>query len=215
MNDFLGTGAHEVVKIILCGAAGSGKSSLLRSFKGEPFEPSYSATIGVDFEIKAVSIPGLDRPVTLQVWDTAGHERFKTITTSYYRNADGVLLVYDMTTPDTFRTLDSWLSDIRAYSKENVGILLCGNKADLPRPRAVEYKEGKTYAEKHGLGYVETSAATGSNVDSAFTKVAAAAIKRKHELAAAAAGKKENPAATPSGIALSQKADAPQGSCCS
>jgi len=173
-----GPGVSDLVlKIILVGDSGVGKSCLLKSFMGDPFKGDYTSTIGVDFEIKPVVIE--NKTVNLQIWDTAGQERFRTITTSYYRSADAILLVFDLTDDKTFRNLEAWMEDVRLYAQRNVEIMLIGNKVDLQQERIVEYKEAKAYADKNNFQYLETSAKKKMNVDKAFHKLAQSVVSSK------------------------------------
>ena len=113
-----------------------------------------------------------DKQVKLQIWDTAGQESFRSITRSYYRGAAGALLVYDITRRDTFQHLTRWLEEARQHSQSNMVIMLIGNKNDLEHRRAVSTEEGKTFAEQHGLIFLETSAKTAYNVEKAFINTA-------------------------------------------
>lgn len=109
-----------------------------------------------------------DKQIKLQIWDTAGQESFRSITRSYYRGAAGALLVYDITRRDTFKHLGRWLEEARQHSQSNMVIMLIGNKNDLEHRRAVSTEEGKAFADKHGLIFMETSAKTAYNVEQAF-----------------------------------------------
>jgi len=166
-----------VLKVIMVGDSGVGKSCLLKSFMGDPFEQGYTSTIGVDFEIKPVIIDG--KTVNLQIWDTAGQERFRTITTSYYRSADAILLVFDVTEKSSFKNLEVWMEDIRSYAKPNVDIMLIGNKIDVDKPRAVDFQTAKQYADDNHFLYIETSAKKLVNVEKAFLSLTAAAVSRR------------------------------------
>ena len=110
--------------------------------------------------------------IQLQIWDTAGQESFRSITRSYYRGAAGALLVYDITRRDTFKHLTRWLEEARQHSQSNMVIMLIGNKNDLEHRRAVSTEEGKAFADKHGLIFMETSAKTAYNVEQAFINTA-------------------------------------------
>ena len=110
--------------------------------------------------------------IQLQIWDTAGQESFRSITRSYYRGAAGALLVYDITRRDTFKHLGRWLEEARQHSQSNMVIMLIGNKNDLEHRRAVSTEEGKAFADKHGLIFMETSAKTAYNVEQAFINTA-------------------------------------------
>lgn len=159
-----------VFKILLIGDSGVGKSSLMLNFTDECFTETYISTIGVDFKIRTLEVDS--KTVRLQIWDTAGQERFKTITTAYYRNANGILIVYDITDNDSFKNVSKWLEDIDHYSNEKVYKVLVGNKADLQPKRAVDYAEAKNFADTHNISFMETSAKTSNNVEQLFATLA-------------------------------------------
>jgi len=154
-------------KILLIGDSGVGKSCLLLRFADDNFfAESYISTIGVDFKIKTVEIDGIT--VKLQIWDTTGQERFRTITSSYYRGAHGILVVYDTTDVTSFSNLKQWLGEISRYACESVDKCILGNKCDLKEQRTVEYSTGKEFADSYDIPFLETSAKTGVNVENAF-----------------------------------------------
>ncbi|XP_062603440.1 ras-related protein Rab-1A-like [Saccostrea cucullata] len=159
-----------VFKILLIGDSGVGKSSLMLKFTDESFTETYISTIGVDFKIRTLEIDG--KTVRLQIWDTAGQERFKTITTAYYRNADGILVVYDITDKESFQNVSKWLEDVENYSNKRVYKVLVGNKADLQPKRVVNYTEAKNFADQHNIPVIETSAKTSNNVEQLFESMA-------------------------------------------
>ena len=156
---------------------GVGKSCLLLQFTDKRFQPVHDLTIGVEFGARMITL-GEDSStepntqVKLQIWDTAGQESFRSITRSYYRGAAGALLVYDITRRDTFQHLGRWLEEAKQHAHENMVILLIGNKNDLEHRRAVTTAEGQAFADQHGLLFLETSAKTAYNVESAFLKTA-------------------------------------------
>ena len=147
-----------------------GKSCLLLQFTDKRFQPVHDLTIGVEFGSRTVNVNG--QQVKLQIWDTAGQEKFRSITRSYYRGAVGALLVYDITRRETFDHLTTWLEDCKKYSTQDITIMLIGNKADLENSRVVSTEEGKAFAEKNGIFFYETSSKTAQNVDEAFINVA-------------------------------------------
>ncbi|KAF2542262.1 hypothetical protein F2Q68_00030429 [Brassica cretica] len=155
---------------------GVGKSCLLLQFTDKRFQPVHDLTIGVEFGARMITID--NKPLKLQIWDTAGQESFRSITRSYYRGAAGALLVYDITRRETFNHLASWLEDARQHANANMTIMLIGNKCDLAHRRAVTTEEGEQFAKEHGLIFMEASAKTAQNVEEAFIKTAATIYKK-------------------------------------
>jgi len=194
MNNF-NPEVEMILKIIMVGDSGVGKSCLLKSFMGEEveFDRSFPSTIGVDFEIKPISltIPGTNntngstqnKMINLQIWDTAGQERFRTITTSYYRSSDAIMLVFDVSDETSFRNLGAWLQDVRLYARDKVSIMLLANKADLVDKRVIDFKAAKEFADANNLMYMETSAKADINVDKSFNKLATVAYQQKQQIA--------------------------------
>jgi len=194
MNSF-NPEVEMILKIIMVGDSGVGKSCLLKSFMGEEveFDRSFPSTIGVDFEIKPISltIPGTNttngptqnKMINLQIWDTAGQERFRTITTSYYRSSDAIMLVFDVSDETSFRNLSAWLQDVRLYARDKVSIMLLANKADLVDKRVIDFKAAKEFADANNLMYMETSAKADINVDKSFNKLATVAYQQKQQIA--------------------------------
>jgi Ras-related protein Rab-1A len=156
-------------KVIVVGDSGVGKSCLLLRFADNMFTETHMSTIGIDFKIRTLNIDG--KPVKLQIWDTAGQERFRTVNSSYYRGADGIVMVYDITEPKTFQNLKHWMEDINAYAtKTRVAKILIGNKCE--QPRAVAYTTAKQFAGEIGVPYFETSAKKNVNVHKIFESLA-------------------------------------------
>ncbi|KAG7481126.1 hypothetical protein MATL_G00063510 [Megalops atlanticus] len=177
--------SDKAYKIVLAGDAAVGKSSfLLRLCKNE-FRGNSSATLGVDFQMKTLVVDG--EPTVLQLWDTAGQERFRSIAKSYFRRADGVLLLYDVTCEKSFLNVREWVDMIEDVSQEDIPIMLVGNKVDL-RQQALE--DGiecvpTSYGEKLAMAYnslfCETSAKDGSNVIEAVLHLAREVTKQINE----------------------------------
>ncbi|XP_049851799.1 ras-related protein Rab-2B-like [Schistocerca gregaria] len=155
-------------KYIIVGDTAVGKSCLLMQFTDKRFQPMHDLTIGVEFGSRTIMID--NKRVKLQIWDTAGQEKFRSITRSYYRGASGALLVYDITRRETFEHLSSWLEDCRKCSSNNTVIVLVGNKCDLEPDRQVTREEGENFAKKNNLEFIETSAKTAENVEEAFVR---------------------------------------------
>lgn len=169
-----------LVKLLLIGDSGVGKSCLLLRFTDDSFTTSFITTIGIDFKIRIFELDG--KRIKLQIWDTAGQERFRTITTAYYRNAMGILLVYDVTDESSFNNIRNWIKNIEQHASDNVNKILVGNKADMDQSkRAVSTERGQALADEYGIKFFETSAKTNINVEQAFFSIAKDIMKRLSE----------------------------------
>ncbi|CAM8910429.1 hypothetical protein QQ045_033137 [Rhodiola kirilowii] len=160
-----------LIKLLLIGDSGVGKSCLLLRFSDDSFTTSFITTIGIDFKIRTVELDG--KRIKLQIWDTAGQERFRTITTAYYRGAMGILLVYDVTDESSFNNIKNWIRNIEQHASDNVNKILVGNKADMDESkRAVPTAKGQALADEYGIKFFETSAKTNMNVEQVFFSIA-------------------------------------------
>nr|XP_011441467.2 ras-related protein Rab-37 isoform X3 [Crassostrea gigas] len=158
-------------KVMLIGDSGVGKTCLLVRFKDGAFlSGSFISTVGIDFRNKVVDVEGTK--VKLQIWDTAGQERFRSITRAYYRDANALLLLYDVSNKASFDNIRAWLGEINEYAQEDVVIMLLGNKADMTSERVIRTEDGERLANEYNVAFMETSAKTGMNVDLAFMAVA-------------------------------------------
>ncbi len=168
-------GLDHVLKILMIGDAGVGKSSILQQFTDGYFSDQQQSTIGVDFKVKMMTVTGPDeRPkrVKVTIWDTAGQERFRTLTSSYYRGAQGIILVYDVSRRDTFESLHMWLQEVEQFSMgggKDVVKLLVGNKID--QERIVDRAMASEWAEEKGMLFMEASAKTKEGIAQVFTEV--------------------------------------------
>uniref|UniRef100_A0A1A8JL70 RAB4B, member RAS oncogene family n=1 Tax=Nothobranchius kuhntae TaxID=321403 RepID=A0A1A8JL70_NOTKU len=157
-------------KLLIIGNSSVGKTSFLFRYADDAFTSAFVSTVGIDFKVKTVYKN--DKRIKLQIWDTAGQERFRSVTRSYYRGAAGALLVYDITSRETYNTLTNWLTDARTLASPNIVIILCGNKKDLDADREVTFLEASRFAQENELMFLETSALTGENVEEGFLKCA-------------------------------------------
>nr|XP_009862377.1 ras-related protein rab7-like [Ciona intestinalis]XP_026691338.1 ras-related protein rab7-like [Ciona intestinalis] len=172
-----------LLKVIILGDSGVGKTSLMNQYVNKKFSNQYKATIGADFLTKEVMVD--DRLVTMQIWDTAGQERFQSLGVAFYRGADCCVLVYDVTMPNTFKTLDSWRDEflIQASPRdpENFPFVVIGNKIDLEN-RVVSYKRAQGWCHsKNDIPYFECSAKDNINVEQAFQTVAKQALMQESD----------------------------------
>ncbi|KAJ7333856.1 Ras- protein Rab-35 [Desmophyllum pertusum] len=168
----------HLFKLLIIGDSGVGKSSLLLRFADNMFSGSYITTIGVDFKIRKINADG--EMVKLQIWDTAGQERFRTITSTYYRGTHGVIVVYDVTSADTFVNVKRWLHEIDQNCDDVVRILV-GNKDDDPERKVVEKDDAMKFAEQMGIQVFETSAKDNKNVEEVFNAITSMVLRQKKE----------------------------------
>ncbi|XP_055337332.1 ras-related protein Rab-18-B-like isoform X1 [Paramacrobiotus metropolitanus] len=214
------------LKLLIIGESGVGKSSLLLRFTDDTFDPELAATIGVDFKVKSLNANG--NVVKLAIWvngcrelvesylellligfclqDTAGQERFRTLTPSYYRGAQGVILVYDVTSKSSFQKLEMWLGEVDSYAnKPGMVKMLVANKIDQRTERVITREDGLKFARKHSMLFIECSARTADGVVTAFEELVEKILQTP--------GLWEQNIAK--GINLSEKAetDAPSGGC--
>jgi Ras-related protein Rab-1A len=168
-------------KLVLVGDSGVGKSCLLIRFTDNNFSTSLISTIGVDFRYRTMSIGG--KLVKLQIWDTAGQEAFRALTHTYYRQADGILMVYDATNRKSFANIRGWWDDVEKYASQSPSpvTILVGNKADVHEERQVPARTADLLAMELGLPFVETSAKTAENVHTTFAFVAQELMKTRDE----------------------------------
>ncbi|KAG5317401.1 RB27A protein, partial [Pseudoatta argentina] len=160
-----------LVKFLALGNSGVGKTSFLYQYTDGTFNSRFISTVGIDFKEKRVIYQtenGRSQRVHLQLWDTAGQERFRSLTTAFYRDSMGFLLIFDLTNESSFLEVRNWLEQLRTHAYcDDPDIILCGNKSDLEDKRVVSEHKARDLAERHGLVYLETSAATGQNVERA------------------------------------------------
>eukprot|EP01029_Cantina_marsupialis_P027993 TRINITY_DN774281_c0_g1_i1.p1 TRINITY_DN774281_c0_g1~~TRINITY_DN774281_c0_g1_i1.p1 ORF type:complete len:202 (+),score=52.48 TRINITY_DN774281_c0_g1_i1:76-681(+) len=182
-----GADYDHLFKLLLIGDSAVGKSCLLVRFAEDTYTENFISTIGVDFKIRTLELD--DKVVKLQIWDTAGQDRFKTITSSYYRGANGIIIVYDITDAESFANVKQWLQEIDRYACRDVCKLLVGNKNDLEEKRAVSKEEAQEFADSLGIPFLETSAKKSTNVRNAFITMASE-IKEKSANTIAASGNK-------------------------
>lgn len=157
-------------KVVLLGESAVGKSSLVLRFVKREFHDFQESTIGAAFLTQTVQID--DTTVKFEIWDTAGQERYHSLAPMYYRGAQAALIVYDITSKDSFLKAQNWVRELHRQANAHIIIALVGNKLDLASKRAVENSEAKEYADENNLLFMETSAKTAINVVEVFTAIA-------------------------------------------
>lgn len=167
-------------KIITLGDSKVGKSSLIIKFIDNKFSSNYLSTVGFDLKHKSIKLQN-GEDIKLVIHDTAGEERFKSLSTNYIKKANGVLLVYDITLKESFINITNWMNDIVEEAGNKVPIVLVGNKSDLKKERIVSKEEGKKMAKQYNLQFFETSAKDGTNVEKCFLEIAQQIIEKKSQ----------------------------------
>ncbi len=157
-----------VLKICAAGSYQVGKTSLIRRYAEDKFGESYIPTIGVDVTVKRITVNSQN--IKILLWDTAGQEVFGRIRPMYFEGAFGCIIVYDITRSESFEDLGGWITEFRTPERANAPIVIVGNKTDLKEKRVVSSEEGKNFAEKHSVPFIECSAKLGGNeIESVYT----------------------------------------------
>ena len=157
-------------KIILVGDPGVGKTSILTKFVTNEFQSVYSSTIGVEFKLKDIYVN--NNCARLKIWDTCGQEKFRAITRQYFKNSNGVFIVFDLTNKDTIKRLNVWMKDINDNITNDFFVFLIGNKVDIKDRDISISEEAKQFANNQKINYYEVSAKTGSGIYNVFEKMA-------------------------------------------
>ncbi len=162
----------KTCQILILGDSSVGKTSLISRYANGIFKEEYLATVGLDYYNKQDTINNLN--VLVKLWDTAGQERFKSLTPNYFRNAEGVVIVFDVTNLETFENLKYWISSIKSNLGEKniiIPIIIIGNKIDMNDMRDINKEEAGKFAKENDYKYFEASAKTGEGVDEAFREI--------------------------------------------
>jgi small GTP-binding protein len=163
-------------KIIIIGESGTGKSCILHYLLENRFKKNPNHTVGVEFGCKHMDILG--KRIKLQIWDTAGQERFRSVTKSYYRGAAAAILVYDITNTETFAKLNTWINDAKTLSRQDICMIILGNKSDLGSARTVSFLQAANFCQENQIQFLETSAVTGENIEIAFQTIAKTVLEK-------------------------------------
>ena len=162
-----------IYRILLLGGVNIGKTSWLIHYIDGIFPKNCFSTIGIDFKIKLLKFKDKNT-VKLSIWDTPGQEKFIGIIRSYYKSAEAIILIYDITNKASFDILKFWIEDVKKYKGDDfikIPIFLVGNKLDAEERRVITKEQGENFAKEHGLLFSESSAKTGENIDYIFDKL--------------------------------------------
>ncbi|OWZ17234.1 Rab7 family GTPase [Phytophthora megakarya] len=176
-----------LLKLIILGDSGVGKTSLMNQYVNQKFSNQYKATIGADFLTKEIMLD--DKLVTMQIWDTAGQERFQSLGVAFYRGADACVLVYDITNPKSFEKLDTWRDEFLAQAgprdPDAFPFIVLGNKVDKEADRRVHKEKAQEWCRSKNvqqpIQHFETSAKEATSVEEAFQTIASSALQKGQE----------------------------------
>jgi Ras-related protein Rab-1A len=166
-----------IFKIIIIGNSNVGKTSLINRFIDKTYNENYTATLGVDFFMKTIVVN--QQTIKLQIWDTAGMEKYQSITSSYYKGAHACIIVYDITDRESFDSTEKWIESFYKFCNPEIEkiILLIGNKCDLSMNRKVSFEEAENFAVKNNLFYQESSAKDSINIEEIFQAIGMKLLK--------------------------------------
>ena len=153
-------------KLVLLGDSGVGKTNLISQYMTNTFHQNSKATIGVEFFTRIYKVN--NKIIRLEIWDTAGEERYKSITSVYYKGAKGAFIVYDITSRKSFNNVDKWIEEIKEKTSKDIKLIVIGNKTDLNNEREITFEEAKYRFKDMDIPLIETSALNDTNVDQAF-----------------------------------------------
>ena len=173
--------AEYIYKVLLLGDSSVGKTCFLKRFVDGTFQEVYMSTIGLDYRLKVMTLQD-NTKVKLQIWDTAGQEKYRAVTKSYIKGSRGVLLIYDISRKETFENIDNWYRDIKETGDEECIIELIGNKSDLEESRQVPKIDGESIANKFNVSFFEASALKDNNVTETFIEIAEQMNKNKPKI---------------------------------
>ena len=171
---------ETLIKLIIIGDSGTGKSNFLFKFIEGRFSPLHVATVGFDYKSKIVTLPKSKKKIKLQIWDTAGQEKYMSVNKNLFQKVQGIILMYDITNRESFERLNMWLNIIKEMAND-IPIILVGNKIDEENNeengRIIEYSEGEGFGKKNGFQFIEASGLDGTNVDKVFYNISEIILK--------------------------------------
>ena len=170
---------YEKINILVLGNSSVGKTSFILKYTENVFRASYLTTIGIDYKKKFINLN--NKKYKIDFFDTAGQERYKSIALNIIKNADGILLLYDVTQQGTFDSISQWINDIENVKGEDAIIVLIGNKCDLTEDRKIDKEKGEELANKYRVSFFETSNKFGTNIETAALELINQIIKKNEK----------------------------------
>ena len=176
------TQVNNKVNIIVLGDGAVGKTSLLKMYAEGKFQESHMATLGLDYVQKNFTPPKADQELVIKIWDTAGQERFRTLTHAFYKQANGVVVAFDVTNEESFKNVRKWMESIYEHADQNICKVMVGNKIDLEDERKISKKEGEDLAAQYQMKYFEASAKQNINITPFFETLMTQVYKKRFDI---------------------------------
>ena len=171
----------SIINIIALGNCSAGKTCFIYKYVHNEFRCDFKNTLGVNFMSKSIQLPS-GQNITIRFEDTAGQERYRSLASNFIKNADGILLMYDITDMETFKAISRWIKSIKEIKGNDCPIILIGNKCDLEEERKVSKKEGEKKAEENGFLFLETSCINNINIEETVNTIVKKIIEKKNQL---------------------------------
>ena len=173
----------KTCQILVIGDSSVGKTSIISRYANGIFKEEYLATVGLDYYSKEEIFD--NKTIQVKIWDTAGQERFQSLTQNYFRNAEGVLLAYDITNTESFDNLKNWIKSIKTNIEGKnifIPVIIIGNKIDMEDSREIEKENAEKFAKENNYKYFETSAKTGEGIDKAIRELVSQILKNDGQM---------------------------------
>ena len=168
----------EKINLLALGNAAVGKTSFILRYTEDCFREIYLTSLGMDFRTKTITLPN-KKTYRIDIYDTAGQEKYRSISLNTIKYADGIILMYDITSSKSFEAIDGWLESIKMTKSENFPLILVGNKCDLEAQRIVLHEEGENLAKNYGIKFFEISNKTGININETVLELINKIIEQK------------------------------------
>ena len=173
----------NICQILIIGDSSVGKTSIITRYTNGTFKEEYLGTVGLDYYTKEEIID--NKTIRVKLWDTAGQERFRSLTQNYFRNAEGVLLTFDLTSNESFDNLKEWINSIKKNMESQniyIPLVIIGNKLDMEELREIKKEDAEKFANENNYKYFETSAKTGEGIDNSIRELIILVLKNKGQI---------------------------------
>ena len=165
----LNTEYEFTIKLLIVGDSTVGKTNFIKKYVENKFNESYFASTGIDLITTSIKIEG--KSFKIQIWDTAGQEKYRAMTKNLFLKTQGIVIIFDISNETSFINLKSWMNDIKEECSADIPMILVGNKLDLEDKRVIDKERAMEFAKNKKLEYIETSSKTGENINKALSLI--------------------------------------------